>query len=214
MNATGVATFNGNWTELTPRIPGAVVSSITSSGTETSFTGWSDNITTPRVADATFFAIVIGFPGMLLNETVIIDYISLNAGNIATRPAPQTSDEVLRECERYYWKSFETSTVPAQAIGLGTGEISWTAQAVGINSNGNVEFAAAMRAVPTITLFNPVNANAFAFNNPVNLDCNPTAAANISTKRFRISSTSPAGAAAGSTSSVHATADARLGVVN
>jgi hypothetical protein len=212
--AGNVATFHGaGWVPLTPLMPGQTLLPITSTATEFFSTGWTDSLTTPRVANATFYAIVIGTSAMTAADTLTINWCSLNKGNIATRPAPQSADEVLRQCQRYYWKTFETATVPATAIGLGNGEVSWTGQAAGVNANINIEFGAAMRAIPNVTLFNPVNANANAFNNPVNLDCAPTTSADISTKRFRVSATSPAGAAAGSTDSIHAVADARLGVV-
>ena len=64
---------------------------------------------------ATFAAIVIGFQELPQNETVDIHSISLCSGDIATRPAPQSKQAVLDECERYYEKSYQETTAPGAA---------------------------------------------------------------------------------------------------
>jgi hypothetical protein len=65
------------------------------------FSGW--NLDDETIAGtARFFAIVVGTASVPTPQTVAFKYISLNAGDIPTKPAPQTEDEVLRECQYYY----------------------------------------------------------------------------------------------------------------
>lgn len=209
-----VATQNGTWSQLSRDSLGAAEFSLLQISTELSFSGWTDNVASPLADTAEYFAIVIGFDEVALGESIQINWIGLNSGDIPTQPAPKSASETLLDCQRYYWKTFENSAVPVTAIGINTGEIEWTAQAATVNSSVTVEFGTIMSRIPTMTLYNPVNANAFAFNGaPINLDCTATAASNITTKRFTINATSPAGAAAGSVNHLHATANARLGTV-
>jgi hypothetical protein len=102
-----VATLNGaGWVPLERNNPGDVQLTLSPTSTQFNFSGWLDNAATPRVDNATFFAIVIGLNTVAMGATVTFDWVSLNAGGIATRPAPQAVDEVLRECERFYEMSY------------------------------------------------------------------------------------------------------------
>lgn len=60
---------------------------------------------------ATYFAIVVGFSMLAVTDKLNINSIGLCAGDIATRPAPKPQDETLRDCERYYEKSYKSSDV-------------------------------------------------------------------------------------------------------
>lgn len=115
-----VLTFNGaGWVGLERNNPGFSQFTLTDTPTDINFTGWVDNTAIPRVNDATFFAIVICTDVVALNDTVTFDWISLNAGDIATRPAPQTPDQVLRECQRYYEKSYDANVLPTTVTDVG-----------------------------------------------------------------------------------------------
>lgn len=48
------------------------------------------------------FAMVVTFKATTAGTGTVINSISLTPGDIATRPAPKTIDEVLRECQYYY----------------------------------------------------------------------------------------------------------------
>jgi len=52
------------------------------------------------------FAIVVAFLVKNNPSTITINSISATPGSIATRPSPQTIDEVLRECQYYYETSY------------------------------------------------------------------------------------------------------------
>lgn len=103
------ATFNGNWTEVTREYYGDGDIDIEPSSTN-NFNDYSVSGFTMAGAtasnNATYAAIVIGFEQLPQNETIDIHSVALCAGDIATRPAPQSKEAVLAECERYYEKSF------------------------------------------------------------------------------------------------------------
>lgn len=168
LDANGVVTaFNGAWTALAPNNPGTVDTVVTDLGIEETFTGWKDNLTTPRVADATFFAIVIGISNMIAADTVTFDYISLNAGDIATRPAPQSFDEVLQQCQYFYEKSYANETaVGATTLTNALAVMQQTSIPTPANTSmlasgfgfqyGTIKRAAA----PTVELYSPVTGTA------------------------------------------------------
>jgi len=106
------ATFNGNWTEITRNGLGAGTFTLGSSLTDFSF---SEFLSSPGTA-YNFFAIVVGFSAMANTDTINFQSISVCAGDIPTRPAPQTRDQVLNDCEQFY----EQSYVNRAAVGTGT----------------------------------------------------------------------------------------------
>lgn len=78
------------------------------------FSGWDINNGTASDANlATYFAIVIGFTALANNDYIELNSVSLVPGNIPTIPAPQTVDEALNECQRFYEKSYQSSQLPA-----------------------------------------------------------------------------------------------------
>jgi len=76
------------------------------------FNGWQINDSAQN-ADTDKFAIVVTYSCPTTATVVTIDSIALVPGDIPTRPAPQTFDQVLEECEYYYEKSYDN----AQAVG-------------------------------------------------------------------------------------------------
>ncbi len=106
---------NGSWTQVTnihaesPSIPFV----LTTSSIARDFVGFGDGIA--GALDATFMAIVIAFDTMPNTTTMVIEYCSLVGGDIPTRPAPQTLDDVLSECEYYYEKSYAANVAAPTA---------------------------------------------------------------------------------------------------
>jgi hypothetical protein len=70
------------------------------------FNGW-EIVDPTQISDTTNFAIVVTFSCPTTGTIVSIGSIGLMSGDIATRPAPQTWDQVLSECEYYYEKSYD-----------------------------------------------------------------------------------------------------------
>lgn len=165
LNADGsVATQNGTWTQLS-RTSGPGKFRFVLTDNEQFLSGWTDNVAAPLVGTATFFAIVIGFDEIPNAGWINLDWCSLNAGDIATRPAPQTPDQVLRECQRYYEMSYASSAVidtVTQVNALAYPQTS--TQVSGGNSicqpNGfHVQFNSEKRtATPDMTLYSPASA--------------------------------------------------------
>lgn len=111
------ATRNGTWSEV-PRLAGnALITIATASNTnfnDYSLSGW-DMKGIAACNTATFFAIVIGTASISSGNTVSFNSVSLQAGTIPTRPAPQTPDQILRECEYYFERSYAPDTLVGDA---------------------------------------------------------------------------------------------------
>lgn len=118
LDANGLpATFNGNWTAVPrPSFQNDAASFTLKAYTDSDynhymFNGW-DLEGAAAVEDATFMAIVVGFDSQNAGTDVFFQSVSLCSGDIATIPAPQTPDEVLRECQYYYEKSYDIGDPP------------------------------------------------------------------------------------------------------
>lgn len=220
LNATGKpATFNGGpWTELTRNNLGDARFTVTASPNTTNFnqygfSGWNIN-GIAATNTATFFAIVVGFATLGAASTCSIGSISLVPGSIPTRPGVKTPSEVLSNCEYYYQKSFKQGLIPAQSVGQNMGEIyaPQTSVAATPQSLGPlVTFGTSMVSAPTVTLFNPINANAQIYNVATGTDWSLSAASEITTNGFITAGTTPGGSSVGNAAIINYTADSRLG---
>jgi len=186
------ATFNGSggnaWIEV-PRLTGQNATfTIPQSGSSTNFidiplNGW-DMQGASDINNATFFAIVVGFQSLPNTKTIGLNSISLCSGKIATRPAPQTLDEVLRECQYYYEMSYDVGTIPGTATGLGQRQ---AIQRLQFNSgSGNWDgyvlpfetvFTTNKRTATSFIIYSTVTgaANSFDFNIYASLSSSPNA---------------------------------------
>lgn len=120
------------------------------------------------------FAIVVTFAVPISGTLIVNNSVSLVPGRIPTRPAPQTQDEVLRECQLYYEQSYDNGSAPFASI---PGAV-YLSQSSFWNSNTATTYASpfsitynvAKRAAPTITLYsvdgtiNNVQSNLAYFN--------------------------------------------------
>lgn len=210
------ATFNGNWTEVTRNGLGDAQFTVTDDDgllfNNYGFQGWSLNGDS-AVDTATFFAIVVGFASMSIADNIDIGSISLVPGDIPTRPAPQAPDEVTRECQYYYQKSFQLTTAAAQNLGLGTGEY-YAVQApdvAGIYYLFTIPFKVSMRISPTVTIYNPLAANAQIRNLSTPGDYIGSTATYTSQGNCLLTATNSTTASV-SIATAHWVADARLGL--
>lgn len=108
------------------------------------------------------FAYVITCSVPTSGTEVIMNSISLQAGDIATRPAPQTADEVLRQCQQYYEKSYTnnvvagTSTSINQKVSPMIIGLTFSPATMGVVANSfGVDFATSKRVAPTVHLYSP-----------------------------------------------------------
>lgn len=206
------AVANGTWTKVTRDTLGDANFLLTTTNTEFNFSGWDATATAGKTT-ATYIAIVVSFASLPVASVVTLDYVSLVGGDIATRPAPQTPTAVLNDCKLYYQKSFATQTVPASAAGaLNATYFVQTVAATNAQLGPICNFPVELRAIPTVTLYNPVNANSQIYSVGGGFDWAASSANDIGQNGFITIGTPPAGTP-GSACAVHWTADSRLGVV-
>lgn len=112
----------------------------------------------------------------------------------------------------FFQKSFLYGTAPAQNAGIGTGGYRDVATLAGAVTNrlGTVQLKTPMRAVPTVTLYNPAAANAEARDIVAGADCSSTAATNVSEGSFEVTTVGNASTAVGNNITVHWAAAADL----
>lgn len=113
-------------------------------------------------------------------------------------------------CQRYFAKSFNMDTNPAQNAGIAGAERAHSV-AGAVASTMGINFPAMMRAAPSVLVFfNPSAANAFVRNTRLATDASATTAANAAEGGVDVNHTGPAGWAAGDPIAVHFTADAEF----
>lgn len=168
---------------------------------------------TAENAQASLFAIVIGTSALIAGDVVTFQSASVVPGVIGTSPAPQTPDEVLRECQYYYQKSFPLNQTPASAVTGATGE-SQQIQVLGASTSQVgpiIRFPVPMINTPAITRYNVIAAGD-QISSTSGGSWTATATILNSTRGFYTTGTSPGGSAAGiNLSLLHWTANALLG---
>jgi hypothetical protein len=120
LNAGGTFTLTeANWDEI-PRsgldtakadLKTVITTDQINDGVDFGFNGWQI-VDAAKIDDTDKFAIVATFYSPTINTEVRVESISLVPGDIPTRPAPQTFETVLQECEYYWEKSYENADIP------------------------------------------------------------------------------------------------------
>ncbi len=165
VSATAVQTVIGSWNKI-ERSNGLGDARFSTGGFSSNtyqvndFNGW-DSREDADIADANFFAIVVSFGTMTDANELDIKYVSLCAGDIATRPAPKTLNQTLKECQYYYISSYNSGVVPGTASNTSP----LLSEMLGANSGGNngvivrsfgIVFPSEMRTnTPDVTLYSP-----------------------------------------------------------
>lgn len=169
LSATGKpATQHGTWFEV-PRgnLGDARFSLAAGTGTlynDYNFNGWNladSALLAPDANLATYIAIVIGFAPIATADVIDFGSVGMMSGDIATRPAPQTQDEVLRECERYYEKSYQTADLAGTATLSGmltapatiTFDAAQVNAAISVSSFGIIFKTSKLTTTPTVTVY-------------------------------------------------------------
>ena len=149
----------GTWTQV-PRsgFGNTPAFQLNANSTSFGFSGWQASASASTTAK--FVAIVIAFDAITTGQSVTLNYASLVPGDIPTRPAPQTPDDVLRECQYYFEMSWdsggyigEATTNGAPAAPQGVSVVSTTATLV---VEAFTTPLTVKRAVPTVTYYSPV----------------------------------------------------------
>ncbi len=215
--ADGTFTLTASgWTAIprsgldTPVVNLNVTSDINHPDNDIGFSQWK--ITdSAQINDTSNFAIVVTFSAGGV-AVVKVNSISVVPGNIPCRPAIQSSDEVLRQCQYYYNKSFLPGDTPANSVPNGPSyAIQFDPPSTGA-IGPIIRFSSPMRSTPNVLLYNPRNSNS-QICAPDNLsDWSSSAPSKITANGFETSGITPASSAAGVISAVHWSADARLGL--
>jgi hypothetical protein len=139
--------------------------------------------------------------------------VQLEVGSAASDFEFLPVDVNLERCQRYYQKSFDIGTAPAQNIGIQTGELSFpstkgSSTATTISQKYN--FPVRMRASPTMTGYNSNSANSQVRDVTASADCSSTSFASNKETGFYVSCTTSSSTSVGNYLSIHFTASAEL----
>lgn len=217
--------ITAGWTEI-PRALGSAIFTIplypamTPSGyQDIPFSGWDLN-NASNAGMATYFAIFIGTASAAIGNSVGFQSVSVNSGDIPTIPAPQTPDEVLRECQYYFQKSLATGFPPANNAGLASGP-TYFVQTIGAAATNAipVRFAVPMRKTPVYPpiFYNPTSGAAgqiLNFTTGASYSAtSSTGMATLSANGVMIQGVSDAGSSAGNVIAINWSVNAQLGVI-
>ncbi len=155
------ATVVSGWNEI-KRIntQNATFPTVSTGTVDYGFSGWTDGA---AYMTGKFFAIAIGTNTVVSGNNIDFKSISLVPGSIPTIPAPQTFDEVLRECQHYYEKSYAIADQPGKNTNVNQKLLSQnSANYAGIGANNVEAFPtgfeldySAKRTVPTLIIYTP-----------------------------------------------------------
>lgn len=153
------ASFNGTWVEIAP-LNGQDITFDVISYPVALNAKWNNNVNNSLSNTATFFAIVIGFATVPINNSIVFRNVALQSGSIATRPAPQTLDEVLRECQYYYETSYDVGVIPGTSSSTNGSmdfpQITNLSNGITYNSVFNIRYnTTKIISSPLITIYNP-----------------------------------------------------------
>jgi hypothetical protein len=125
LTASGTITLTSNWSFINPNVGAQQTALLPTTDGDVQFLSYNGKANFGSDAMGNYFAIVVTFSCPTSGTVVNINSISCVPADIATRPAPQTADEVLRECQYYYEKSYangtalaSTTQVNSQFIGM------------------------------------------------------------------------------------------------
>ncbi len=182
-------------------------------------TGWVDFFINGTISSsATNVVVMLWTEGTeAQNVTIALANCGLVPGS--SPPPKHTARSLELElalCQRYYTKTFALDTTPATNTGsyAGAYALCQTVGAAGGQRGFSQPYPVPMRAIPSVTTYNPGASNAQARNPEVPVDCSALniggASALHSERCITIQWTTGAGSAAGQYNAVHYSADAEL----
>lgn len=145
----------------------------------------------------------VTFVNQANGSTLKLSNVQLQEGTIATAFEELHISEKYRRCMRRYEKSFDIGLATAQNVGTGTGDMRWTHVTGGTTSRQIVYFKENKPSSSVlVTYYNPLAANALAWNHTTATSVTTTSTFNLSESAFSVSVTHTAGSA-GDTMSFH-----------
>lgn len=123
--ASGIPTLQSGWA-FVPRGQLSVNAPFTlSTSSQTLSFNQFDATAVSGISSATYFAVIIAFNSVTAAKTVTLNYCSLNGGEIPSRPAAQSPDQVLGQCQYYYEKSYPATVVPGTSSTTANQQLAW-----------------------------------------------------------------------------------------
>jgi hypothetical protein len=122
----------GAWVEI-PNVNGTgqfvVIPSSTTGFNYKDFSGWTLS-GAPATQQAVYFAIVVGFGAMNLNDVISIATVSCVPGSIPTIPSPKAQEEVVTQCQAFYEKSYAIGFYPIYSTTTTNGQETYLSPSV------------------------------------------------------------------------------------
>lgn len=183
------------------------------------FSGWEITDGT-QLSDTNKFAIVVTYSCPTTATVITTNSISVVPGDIPTRPAPQSLDEVLRECQYYFQKSSAPGFLPANNQTLASGP-TYAIQyvAAGAVNVIPIRFAVPTRVIPVYPplYYNPTSGTAGQILNVTTgasySSTSTISSASLSQNGFVAQGTADGGSSAGNLIALNWSVDARLGII-
>jgi hypothetical protein len=151
-----VTAYASGWNPVLRKL-GAAQCQLTPTSSINTFTGF-DSTAVSNITNAKFFAFVISFDTAAASQVITVSRASLNGGDIATLPAPQTPDEVLRECQYYYEQSYGlgiTHGAHTENMLMATQGIYGSGTTVSlITKSWGIQYLTVKRTTPALLLYN------------------------------------------------------------
>lgn len=137
--------------------------------------------------NATCMAIVVAFDSIAPTNGITLNYCSLVPGTVPAPPAPQTADEVLRQCQYFYESSYTPGVLPGTVTAVGQKS---APAFVYVDGSGNdwlfarsftVNYQQVKRAAPSFVIYSPASGSEHQLSAGVwqnNTNPSPTSGAN------------------------------------
>ena len=145
------------------------------------------------------------------DDNVYVTGVQLEKGSTATSFDYRPYGTELALCQRYYEKSFEMGTAPAQNTGIYNGTaVAPSPGPLSGMSFCDTRYKVNKRNAATVTFYNPAAANAFARDQNAGVNCTATSAWIAGESSFGITASTGAGSGVTNRVAVHWSADSEL----
>ena len=206
---TFVSAWNVDGTDPTLGANLAVITGAESKDVTTSWQNFTVSVTVPSTSKNLICAVWANADFSAADELNLAEAgLFLGATQLSWTPRNITQELLL--CQRYYWKSFDIDTLPAQNAGL-TATLRFIAGKAGATSQyGTFILPVRQRtSTPTVTSYNPAAANAQVRDGTAAADCSSTSVG-VENQTLFLNCTGNASTAVGNRLHVHVTSEAEL----
>jgi hypothetical protein len=167
--------------------------------------------TVPTSAKGLYVVFFADATGGTTDNISIAEFQLTEGAEIVEYVEPPQAETLIR-CQRRFCKTFALTTVPAQNVGINSGELKWTKVVAGATAGrAQWQFPVQMWKTPvTITTYNPAAANAQVRDETNTVDCASTTIVGTTDRQTGITYTGNAATVAEGLMGLHITADAEI----